>query len=43
VGSSPLGAGLTPEQKAAKKLRHEHNLAARRSADQELRNKMRGK
>jgi hypothetical protein len=40
---SPLGGNLTDEQKAAKKLRHEHNLTARRAADAELRSKMRGK
>jgi hypothetical protein len=43
VKPSPLGKGMTAEERAAKKNRHENNLAARRSADQELRQKMRGK
>lgn len=31
------------EREKGKRAQHEHNLAARRSADQDLRNKMRGK
>lgn len=43
VGPSPLGSGMTPEKRAAKKARHEANQAARRAADAEFRNKARGK
>lgn len=40
---SPLGTALTPEQREAKKKRHENNLAARRSADQERTSKTKGR
>jgi hypothetical protein len=43
AGPSPLGAGMTPEKRAAKKARHEANQAARRAADAEFRQKARGK
>jgi hypothetical protein len=43
VKLSPLSQNMTEEAKMFKKLRHENNLQARRSSDQELRSRMRGK
>jgi len=40
---SPLGAGLTPEQRQAKKQRHEANQAAKRAADQARTSQTKGK
>ncbi len=42
-GASPLGAGMTPEKREAKKRRHEANLVARRAADAERTSKTKGK
>lgn len=43
AGLSKFTDGSKTEREADKRARHENNLAARRSADQELRQKMRGK